>query len=219
MYESATTKLSDVFRLLESIQDLKFRQISVTMESIDTDLKVGFAVGANLQATKVCPPFLVAERKDATQAIAPSAILPLGIIPYLDDATSQTNMADLVASQSSSEELRAAYARVENRCVEAISRSVSPCGSSHASGYSVYSECSSPVSPTFSDQVPFASVFSVPQQALSSAAVSDGSYGDGSGVLVRGNFSAVDSGGWVWGDQLAVRDTDPYQREPMRYLS
>ena len=220
IYENATTKLSDIFRLLESIQDLKFRQISVTMESIDTDIKVGFAVGANFQATRVYLPFLVADWKDATQVVAPpSAILPLGVMSCLDDATSQTNIADLVASQSSLEVLTAAYARVQNRCAEAISRSVSPCGTNRASVYSVYSECSSPVSPTFSDQVPFASMFSVPQQALSSAAVSSRSYGDGFDVPVRGNASGVDSGGWVWSDQLGVRGTYPYQREPMRSLS
>jgi hypothetical protein len=139
-------------------------------------------------------------------------------MPYLDDATLQTNVADLIASQSSSEQLTAAYARVESRCAEAISRSVSPCASNRASGYSGYSECSTPVSPTFSDQVPFASVFSVPQQALSSAAVSRASYGDDFASTVGGNASGVDSGGWVWGDQLGVRDTDPYQREPMKSL-
>lgn len=65
--------------------------------------------------------------------------------PILDDQTSQTNVADLLASQSSPDELSAAYARVEARCVQSISRNNSPCNSQYSS------ECNSPVSPTFSE--------------------------------------------------------------------
>lgn len=48
------------------------------------------------------------------------------MIPSLDEVTSQTNLEDLYQNQSSPEDLKASYTRVEQRCVQSISRNVSP---------------------------------------------------------------------------------------------
>lgn len=79
--------------------------------------------------------------------------------PYVDEETSQANLTDLMASQSSPEDLEAAYTRVESRCVQAVSRSVSPCNSQRNSRYSP--EYPSPVSATFNDQVPQLDLFNI----------------------------------------------------------
>ena len=44
----------------------------------------------------------------------------------IDEHTSQTNLADLMSSQSSAAELDAAYDRAETRCLQSISRPPSP---------------------------------------------------------------------------------------------
>ena len=52
-YQNATTKLSDVLKMLENATDYKISGLSLTIENVDQDVKAGFAVGANLQATMV----------------------------------------------------------------------------------------------------------------------------------------------------------------------
>jgi hypothetical protein len=52
-YQAATTKLSDVLKLLESATDYKISGLSLTIDSVDQEVKAGFAMGANLQATVV----------------------------------------------------------------------------------------------------------------------------------------------------------------------
>ena len=64
-----------------------------------------------------------------------------------------------MASQSSPEDLDAAYMRVESRCVQAVSRSVSPCSSQRSSMYSP--EYPSPISATFGTQVPQSTTFNI----------------------------------------------------------
>ena len=86
-----------------------------------------------------------------------SSGVPVASLPYVDEETSQANLADLMASQSSPEELEAAYERVESRCVQAVSRNVSPSSSQRSSLYSP--EYPSPVSPTFGSQVPLPTAF------------------------------------------------------------
>jgi hypothetical protein len=55
-YQNATEKLySDVVRLLESMTDLNPQQLSFTMQKVDDDIQVGFAMSANLQAKSVTP--------------------------------------------------------------------------------------------------------------------------------------------------------------------
>src|SRR2546423_12635659 len=90
-----------------------------------------------------------------------SSGLPVKALPYADEVTSQTNLADLMASQTSPEDLEAAYERVETRCAEAASRSVSPCSSQRSSIYS--QSYPSPVSATFGDQSPINFNTSSPQ--------------------------------------------------------
>ena len=52
----ATSKLySDVARLLESMADLNPGQLSFTMQKVDAEIQMGFAMSANLQAGSVCP--------------------------------------------------------------------------------------------------------------------------------------------------------------------
>lgn len=85
--------------------------------------------------------------------------LPVQALPYVDEETSQANLADLMASQSSPEVLEAAYDRVEGRCNQAASRSVSPCSSQRSSMYS--QAYPSPVSATFGQQSPLNAFFNI----------------------------------------------------------
>lgn len=53
-YQNATTKLySDVVRLLETVTELNPRQLSFTMQKVDEEIQIGFAMSANLQAKSV----------------------------------------------------------------------------------------------------------------------------------------------------------------------
>jgi hypothetical protein len=55
-YQNATAKLySDVVRLLEDMTDLNPQQLSFTMQKVDDELQIGFAMSANLQAKSVLP--------------------------------------------------------------------------------------------------------------------------------------------------------------------
>ena len=102
-----------------------------------------------------------------------------------------------MASQSSPEELDAAYTRVESRCAESISRCASPCNSQY--GYSNYSsECPTPVSPTFS-QPTFPSIV-IPNQDYSTG-LGFTPYGNGSTSAVECTGTET-SGGWGWGNQV-----------------
>ena len=126
------------------------------------------------------------------------------MIPAVDAQTSQMNIADLMASQSSPEELNAAYARVETRCAQSISRSPSPCPSQY-SNYT--SQCPSPISPTFSPG-PFASPAITYQDHSKDFGL--GTYGNGFASPVECNTPAM-TGGWVWGNQVKPQTYDPYQ--------
>lgn len=88
-----------------------------------------------------------------------SSGLPVQALPYVDEETSNTNFADLMASQSSPEAIEAAYERVETRCTEAASRCVSPCSSQRSSVYS--QGYPSPVSATFGSQSPLDMSFNI----------------------------------------------------------
>lgn len=115
-YNEARNELSDVFNRLENAQGYEVRELILRIEKVDKNVKHGFALGANIQA-----------EFEARQAITASSFgFQPAMIASLDDVTSQTNVEDLVKSQSSPEELRASYSRVEHRCVQSISRNVSP---------------------------------------------------------------------------------------------
>jgi hypothetical protein len=123
--------------------------------------------------------------------------LPLTAAPTVDSQTSQANLADLMVSQTSPEELSAAYSRVESRCVQSMSRCVSPVSSQY-SNYS--SQSSSPVSETF-DGSPFGSTAAmVPQNFPQTPGF--GSYGGGYGSQSVGSAHPVSSGAWAWSGQV-----------------
>jgi len=111
---------------------------------------------------------------------------PLAIGPTVDEYTSQTNMADLIASQSSPEELEAAYARVESRCVQSISRNASPCNSQYSS------QCNTPVSATFPQNL-FGSKEALLQPNYYQYEDSLSGYGDDSRSMTQ-----VNNGTWEW---------------------
>jgi hypothetical protein len=135
---------------------------------------------------------------------------PVAISPCVDEQTSQTNFADLMVSQLSSEEIAGAYARAENRCVESISRCPSPAYSQY-SNYS--SECPTPTSPTFTSD-PFGSSVALSQTGTSQ----NFGYGSGDGGSYAGSFSpkpsgyftSFDTGGWAWGGQVFPQTSDPF---------
>jgi hypothetical protein len=61
-YQNATTKLSDVVKLLEETSDYRINGLSITIGNVNQDIAAGFAMGANLQATMVFMFSLVANR-------------------------------------------------------------------------------------------------------------------------------------------------------------
>jgi hypothetical protein len=55
-YQNVTAKLySDVVRLLEDATDLNPQQLSLTMQKVDNELQIGFAMSVNFQAKSVFP--------------------------------------------------------------------------------------------------------------------------------------------------------------------
>jgi hypothetical protein len=207
-YQNAKTKLSDVIKLLEETPDFQINGLSITIGNVNQDIAAGFAIGANLQATMVSMFSLVTNRQDTAQAIASSSYgYPLAIVQSVDEQTSQINVADLMASQSSPEELDAAYTRVESRCAESISRSASPCNSQYS--YSNYSsECPTPVSPTFSQ--PAIPSIVIPNQGYSTG-IGFGPYGNGSTSAIECECVGTGtSDGWGWGNQVEPQVSDPY---------
>jgi len=137
---------------------------------------------------------------------------PVAISPCVDEQTSQTNFADLMVSQLSSEEIAGAYARAENRCVESISRCPSPAYSQY-SNYS--SECPTPTSPTFTSD-PFGSSVALSQTGTSQnfgyGSDQGGSYADSFSSKPSGYFTSIDTGGWAWGEQVDPQTSDPFTR-------
>lgn len=136
--------------------------------------------------------------------------IPLSVTPCIDDQTSQTNFADLMASQSSPEEIAASYARAESRCADSISR----CSSPTSSQYSAYSsECPTPTSPSFSSD-PFGSSLALSQPGMSQ----NFGYGPNEGELygdifvpkANNNIASIDSGGWAWGGEVYPQVPDSH---------
>jgi hypothetical protein len=135
---------------------------------------------------------------------------PFAASPCIDEQTSQTNFTDLMASQSSPEEIAASYARAESRCADSISR----CASPTPSQYSTYSsECPTPTSPTFSSD-PFGSSLALSQPYMSQnfgyGSSDGGSYGDNFGNKPISNIASIDSGGWAWGGEVYPEPSDPF---------
>jgi len=115
-YSDAQNELSNVINRLEAAQGYEVRELILRIEKVDKNVKTGFAVGANVQA-----------EFDARNSVAASSWgFQPNMLPPLDEVTSQINVEDLVESQTSPEALKASYSRVEHRCVQSISRNVSP---------------------------------------------------------------------------------------------
>jgi hypothetical protein len=175
---------------------------------VDQEVKAGFAVGANLQATVV--PGLVCKShvQDTAQAIASSSFgYPLLTVPSVDAQTSQTNIVDLMSSQSSPEELNAAYSRVETRCAQSLSRSPSPCISQYSNYSNCSSECPTPTSPTFGEN-PFASpIISCQDQSQD---FGFGPYNGGPASPTKDIAQGMTEL-WGWGNQVDQQSYNSYQ--------
>ena len=130
------------------------------------------------------------------------------VAPGVDQITSQTNYSDLLASQSSSAALSAAYQRSQSRCIESLSRNVTPT-SSQSSQSSYYTDCPTPTSPTF----PLTPLSAPPQQASFGCGYP---YGDQTPNLFPN--TPVDYQGWP-GCQAEVYPSNGYQAHLRRFNS
>jgi len=173
-----------------------------------------------MQATIVLPrSSVLLTGQDAVQSMAATNYnAPVAMSPCVDEQTSQTNFADLMVSQSSSEEIAAAFARAESRCAESISRCASPAYSQYSS-YS--SECPTPTSPTFSSD-PFGSSMALSPTGMSQNfgyGSEGGSYANSFSPKPSGYFTSIDTGGWAWGGQVYPQTSDPFTRNFSRSRS
>ena len=105
----------------------------------------------------------------------------------IDEQTSQTNLADLMASQSSPVQLNAAYDRAESRCLQSMSRPPSPCSfrSSREMNYIAGPSAEAPL--VFPPQAPYA----VTETAASVAFYPKNSFGS-PGITMSGSKA-------IWG--------------------